>query len=320
MFERVGGWLPEPWRAYWLRWLNRRIPPASHLRLSQRSIFIFPTRRGLGLALVVVLLLLVATNYENSLVFAVAFWLLGMGLVSIFHTYANLAGISLRAMPARPVFAGQQGVVTVSVMGEGRHRPGVVLNWPGEQTHTCEVPAQDQVLVNLSLSAPRRGWIKPGRLRIGSCYPMGWLWAWSWPDLDVALLAYPHPEPGPWPDASGGEGEGVAPRHGGHDFAGYSPYQRGDAPRDVAWRAFARGMPLQTQRYAGGEQRQHWLRWSDFQPLGTEPGLSRMCWWALELARQEQSFGLELATLTITQGTGEAHLQQVLRALAEFSG
>lgn len=315
---RLADYLPEAWRARWQHWLDRRLPPSSRLQLSQRTIFIFPTRRGLGLGFVILLLLLVATNYENSLVFAVGFWLLGMALVSIFHTYANLSGLSLGAVQARPVFAGQEALVEIALGGQGRERPGIVLGWPGGSEQRVQVPASGEVVVGLPLPAPTRGILRPGRLRIGSTFPMGWLWAWSWPDLDVELLVYPHPQPGPWPEQAGEGESGRLQRPGGQDFAGYSHYQPGDSPRDVAWRAYARGMPLQTRRYATAEQRQHLLRWQDFEGLSTEQRLSRMCWLALELARQEHAFGLELPGVSVEAGAGEAHLHRVLSALAMF--
>ena len=57
------------------RWLKRRIPPASRLTLSHRQIFIVPTRAGLALLLLLLIMLIGAINYQNSLVYGVTFLL-----------------------------------------------------------------------------------------------------------------------------------------------------------------------------------------------------------------------------------------------------
>ena len=47
-------------RQRWQRWLDRRIPPASQVTLSHRSIFILPTATGaLYLLMLVVMLILI---------------------------------------------------------------------------------------------------------------------------------------------------------------------------------------------------------------------------------------------------------------------
>ena len=57
----------EQLKPFWQRWLVRRIPPASRIELNHRRIFIMPTRAGAIFALVLILMLLVAINYQNSL-------------------------------------------------------------------------------------------------------------------------------------------------------------------------------------------------------------------------------------------------------------
>ena len=81
------------WRARWQRWLGRRIPAQSEVRLNQRRIFIIPTRQGLGFLLLIALLLIGAINYQNNLAYFLTFWLLSLFLVAILHTYRSLSGL-----------------------------------------------------------------------------------------------------------------------------------------------------------------------------------------------------------------------------------
>ena len=74
------------------QWLRERIPPTSHITLSQKNIFIFPTRTGFVFAGLLVLLILGAINYQASLVYAMAFLLGSLFLVTILYTFRNLSG------------------------------------------------------------------------------------------------------------------------------------------------------------------------------------------------------------------------------------
>ncbi len=59
--------LPRQWFA---AWLARRLPPVKSIRLQQQHIFIVPTRTGIAYAAALLLMLLVAINYQNSLAYA----------------------------------------------------------------------------------------------------------------------------------------------------------------------------------------------------------------------------------------------------------
>lgn len=62
----------------WQRWLNRRIPPASSVELNQRRVFILPTRQGGAFGLALLVMLLAAINYQNSLAYGLTFLLLSL--------------------------------------------------------------------------------------------------------------------------------------------------------------------------------------------------------------------------------------------------
>lgn len=94
--------------AHWQRWLVRRLPPAPRVELTQRRIFILPNQAGLSFAVVLVVILLAAINYQNSPAYGLCFLLLALGLVGIVHTYRNLRGLLLSAGAAPAVFVGEQ--------------------------------------------------------------------------------------------------------------------------------------------------------------------------------------------------------------------
>lgn len=89
------------------RWLDKRMPPANAMTLHQKNIFILPTREGLLFAILIVFMVMAGINYQNSLAYGLVFLLASLFMVSIFHTYRNLAGLTLLAGTSKPAFAGE---------------------------------------------------------------------------------------------------------------------------------------------------------------------------------------------------------------------
>ncbi len=306
----------------WQRWLSRRLPPAASVRLTQRRIFIVPTRVGLAFALALLLMLLAAINYQNSLAYALTFLLASLFIVAILHTYRNLAGLELKAAGARSVFVGEQGQFRLRLESSARTHQAIALGWPGAAYQTRDVPAQGVSECELSLPALRRGWLRPGRLRVESRFPLGFLVAWSWVDLDQALLVYPQPLEGELPLAAGAADEldeqGMrAQGPGSEDFQGLKSYQPGDSKRRLHWKAYSRGQGLLVKDFAALGGRDPWL---DFEALAgdVELRLSLLCHWVLQLSERQQPFALRLPGQLLAPASGEQHRDACLRALALF--
>ncbi|MBB4862399.1 uncharacterized protein (DUF58 family) [Pseudomonas nitritireducens] len=311
--------LPAWVRPRWQGWIARRIPPASSLQLNQRRIFIIPTRQGMAFGVALLLMLLTAINYQNSLAYGLTFLLLSLFIVAILHTYRNLGGLRLTALGAQPVFVGEQVAFRVRLEGEGRPRQAIALGWSAERLQFADVAADQAEELLLSLPAERRGWLRPGRLRVESRFPLGLLVAWSWVDLDQAALVYPHPLPGDLPLQAGvadDDEEGArAVGRGVDDFQGLRPYQSGDSRRRLHWKAYSRGQGLLVKDFSALAGRNLWL---DFNSLGgdAEGRLSRLCHWVLQLSLRQQPFGLNLPDAQVPVGLGDGHREACLRALA----
>lgn len=304
------------------RWLARRIPPASQVRLDQRRIFILPTRAGVAFGVALVPMLLVAINYQNSLAYALTFLLLSVFLVAILHTFRNLSGLNLKAAGGAPVFLGEQAHFHVTLESGGRGHQAVALGWPPQALQLLDVPADGACSVELHLPTQRRGWLRPRRLRVESRYPLGLLVAWSWVDLDQALLVYPRPRAGDLPLLAGhGEDDDDEGRHvlgpGADDYQGLRAYQPGDSRRRLHWKAYSRGQGLFVKDFAALAGRDIWL---DLEQLDgdLEQRLGLLCHWVLQFTSRGQPFGLRLGAQQLEPDTGDAHREGCLRALALF--
>ena len=160
----------------WQRWLNRRIPPASSVELNQRRVFILPTRQGGAFGLALLVMLLAAINYQNSLAYGLTFLLLSLGVVTILHTYRNLAGLRLTALGADPVFAGERAGFRVRLESPRRARQAIAVGWPERPLEYADLAGDAAAEVLLFHPTERRGWLRPGRLRVESRFPSACWW------------------------------------------------------------------------------------------------------------------------------------------------
>ena len=302
------------------QWLNRRIPPQRKISLSQRNVFIFPSKTGLAFFVLLLLLLFGAINYQNALIYGLTFLLGSMFLVTILHTYKNLAGLTFEYVSSRPGFVGESIEFQIKVtQQQGSAHAGIQLGWPAGLKQWAHLNHSDSDTVHLFVPALRRGWLDPGRLLIETFYPLGLLRAWTWIDFGTKTLVYPKPlfeDPIKHTVTDSDEGE-VVQRDGNDDFYEMRSYREGDPIKHIAWRNYARSDELMVQQFAGHKEIQVILDWDQLSG-DIERRLSRLTGMALIASRSEQEFGLALPGLAIPPNTGATHLERVLSELALY--
>jgi len=309
-------------QARWERWLDRRVPPAREVLLTQRNVYIMPSAQGYAFLALLLALLIAGINYENNLVFAFTFLLAGMFVVCVLHTYANLAGLRVSGVSPAPVFAGESAAFVLRFRDcAGRAHDAIETSWRSAEPAEARVAPGAEGCAMLHLPAERRGWFRPRRIRLRSYYPLGLLRAWSWVDLELACLVYPRPAAGGMLPCVTGRGEEGTPvsEPGSEDFSGHRRYVPGDRLRHVEWRTLAKGQPLQTREYLAHARRSVWLEWEQTEGAGdTEQRLSLLCRRVLDLHRSGADFGLRMPGVCIDPGCGESHRDRALAALALF--
>ena len=306
----------------WLRqWWNRRIPPASRVQLNQRQVFIVPTRTGFAFGGALLLMLLVAINYQNSLAYALAFLLGSLGLLTALHTWRNLAGLELQGLQAEPCFAGEEAVFALALTAKG-HRYGIDLGWRAPLHTRTDVVRHQQARVLLSLPATRRGWLQAPRLRVETRFPLGIWVAWSQVDLAMRTLVYPQPLDAGLPLAAArneDDAQGLqAVARGTDDYQGLEAWQRGDSLRRVDWKAWSRGQGLWVKQFSDLLGSETLLDYSQLQG-DTEQRLSVLCFHVLRLDNALQPYSLQLpGQAVLGPDIGPAHRDSCLSALALF--
>ncbi|TCK09580.1 uncharacterized protein DUF58 [Marinobacterium mangrovicola] len=303
-------------------WSLSRFPRRRTVTLTQNRIYILPTGAGAGFCVVLVLLLLLGINYENNLAYALTFLLVSIFVISIIHTYGNLAGLQVSALAGRPCFRGDKAGFTLQLTAAPkRDYEQLCLCWDGGVSQMLDLTEERMTQVELACDAPERGWLDPGPLLVETRFPLGLFRAWTWIDTGLKTLVYPRPVSCASPPPAGGDGgaevSGVKSR-GPEDFQGLARYEKGGSLHQVAWKVYARGQGLHLKQYAGTASEEIWLDWVTWHNGSVEEKLSGICFWALEFHQREQPYGLRLPGLILAPGSGESHRQRVLKALALF--
>jgi uncharacterized protein (DUF58 family) len=279
---------------------------------------LLPTATGIGWTLAALVILSVAINYGNNLLFALAFLLLSVWVTAGWECLRNLAGLEWTPAPAPSAFAGEMLCLAGRVhdplgrraraplmlcAGTGRRRTrGLAAAWDGGAT------------LELALPAPARGRRRIEGLYLVSPHPLG-LWQARRPLPGMAALVYPRPEGArPLPAAA------PVPAHWRReagDFQGLRAYTPGDAPRRIDWRVYARRGELAVKDFDGGAGG-HAL-WLDIGVCegDVEARLSQLCQWVCAAERQGHEYGLRLGGgQDRTPGLGRAHRRDCLTRLA----
>ena len=325
--------------------------------LRRRRIYILPTRQGAAFGGMLMVMLLGSANYNNGLGYALSFLLASLALVSLIHTYRNLAGLRLLLRNGDSVFADQLARFDLIVDNRGgRGRPAVIVRcrplrapretsprrwwqWPikrpsgpsgaAKPDHVehdvvarTEIAADALQRVELFVPPWQRGWLRVERIVIATRYPFGLFRAWSVPQFNARALIYPTPAgdyalPVPSTGTRLLAGQGLS---GEDDFTGLREYRPGDSPRRINWKALAREQGLLVKHFSGGAFGELRLRWVD--TVGpTEHRVAQLCRWVIEADAQGYRYTLELEQQRVGPrggGQGREHRERCLRALALF--
>lgn len=300
---------------------NEQLP----IVLTQRRIFIVPTRAGLLFGLVLAVMLIGAINYNLSLGHALIFLLAGLAIVGMVHTFRNLVDLRLTPGHVDPVFAGEIARFPLHIENTRRQdRRSLLCAFGKTGGVSVDVPACSRLSIAIPCPSAVRGRLDPGRITLSTCYPLGLFQAWSYPHPPFSCLIYPHPLPSPLPaprpaSHTNGYRQGS---DGDEDFAGLRQRQPSDPIRHIAWKAAARDSgdrPLLVKQFAGGATEDLWLDW-DLTPSDqdTETRLSILAGWILAAEAQQSPYGLRLPGCERNPAQGQAQRDACLEILALY--
>jgi len=272
-------------------------------------------------AVALMLMLIGSINYNLSLGYVLTFLLAGMGIVSILHTFRNLAHMTVSAGRVQPVFAGETAYFGVNLTNaRDEARRAIQLACDGALAMTA-VPAAQTQTVTIPVKAPQRGWLPLPRVTLRTTYPLGFFRAWSYVQPAMRALVYPRPDQSELPPTTPSEegGDAINVGSGSDDFAGLRNYQQGDSPRHIAWKAVAGLDQMLTKMFMGRASRKLTFDWNDLpNDFGPEARLSRLARYVLLAHEAGATYALRIPGRFIESDAGDAHLSRCMEALALY--
>lgn len=300
------------------QWVLRHTPREAQTRLTQRRIYLLPTRFGSMMLLVALAVWIGALNYAVSLAYVLSFWIVALMLLSVLLAYRQLAGLQLQARAAANVFAGDEARFLLQLQWPDTQPRRLRVRWYEADTVLAECTTPGDYA--LPLAAPYRGQLAMPVLRLWSEAPLGLVRAFCHVRLQAALWVYPQPLADPRELAwHGGDGESAALDAGGDDFAGLAPWQAGQSLRRIAWRVYARRGSLAAREFASpaAAGAQPSLSWDDYAAnVPPEQRLSHLCWHVLQASRAGAGLLLRLPQGEYCVAAGDS--EPALLALARF--
>lgn len=305
------------------RWMEARLPRSDTQELTQRNVYILPTRAGWMLLLTLVILLIAAINYQINLGYLLTFMLAGAAAIGMYSCHNNLRGVHLHLQPPVAVFAGQAVPLKIELAQPGkqpRYGIGMAL-LDSEDWAWLDVPAQGRASVQLAWPAAQRGWHACPTLSAQTHYPLGHFRVWTVWCPASQILVYPQPEapspPLPVGMPTAGDQASISRHAASGEFDGVRPYRRGDALKTIVWKKMAKGGELVSRDSQQLHSTQLCLDYQQTAGLqGKEARLSRLTAWVLAAHEQELCYGLRLPNTEIAPDSGATQRDRCLQALA----
>ena len=302
-------------------WMRPRHAETLPVRLDRHRIYILPTATGLFFGVLLGTMGLGALNFNNNPALLLALLLAGAAQASLIGAHLQLSGLTVGAVAADPVPAGEPLHLKVSLAAsDQRLRRGLRIGHGDAATHATF--DSHGTTVELALPTERRGWLPLPRLQLSTVQPLGLAraWAYAWPQQSALVYPAPEAQAPPLPAPAGDQGRAQVTR-AGDDVHHLRAYRAGDAPRSVAWKASARRDSLLVREYEQHRSDQLTLDWTLTAGLAYEQRIRRLARWVDDAEREGRRYALLLpGQPPIPMGLGPLHRHRCLRALALLPG
>tara|TARA_R110002072_G_scaffold172728_1_gene326958 strand:- start:41255 stop:42193 length:939 start_codon:yes stop_codon:yes gene_type:complete len=301
-------------------WLSSKSPRHSSFELSQRNIYIFPSSLGFGFLLLLVLMLLTAINYQNSLIYLLTFFLGTLFFLSIWMCFLNLSELKIETAGVVRCFEGDGKGVRYRIrlskspalplaIKVGIHKNGAQL-----------IPYSQGDLVDIDVMAEKkpRGRYRLNRLYLESRFPFGLVVSWTWLKLDAECWVYPSPVYAP-PDGESHQEDDQQNRllTRSAEMHDLKEYQYSDPTNRIIWKKYAAKDELIIRYSEGSNVNPQWVDWDHYSGL-TEDRLKYLCFDVCKLSAANFTFGFKIPGVLVEPSSGTLHKQACLDALALF--
>lgn len=286
------------------------------------QIYVVPTRMGLLFVGLLFVMLLVSVNNNNNLGYLLTFFMASLYLVSIFHTFENLRGLTITAASAEPTYAGRSATFEIVMRASRTEHCNIILRIDGGPAATATAIQGEAATVEVVKQMERRGIYEVQQLTVGTTYPFGLIRARAHLTPELACLVYPKPAPNPTfsrmytspSQDSGGESVGA----GSEDFDTLRDYVPGDPMSLIHWKAISKGQGMQAKQFEGESGGTYLFDYNHVPGTAREQKLSYLCALVLRAEREKKRYALSIPGTCLPPALGYAHHLKCLEALARM--
>ena len=312
-------------------WLEKRLDKSNCQTLSNRNIYIFPSKFGLVFILFIFLLFVLGTNYQNNLILLFSFIQASFFVSAMLHTFFNLSGISVTSDDEYRLFMGREGAIRLKIVNS---KPYYAVNF---SLGNCEGRQVDlprgESRLDVDYLPESRGICGIPRLKISSRYAFDLFNCWSYVQFDSQLIVYPEPveinqtqfdyliaQARKNQNDIQDENSLIAAQMSGDDFSELRRYQLGESLSQIAWKNVAKGQPWMTKHYESSVSDKLVFSLSQIQSEELETKLGILCYVLINLHNTRVEYGLKLLNVNVLPDNSTEHFQRCLTMLAEYGG
>jgi len=309
--------LPE-WLARKIdHWIEKKTRNESSVyKITRRNIYILPSKHGWLFILTLFAILSGAINYNNSMAYLLCFFLASLGFIAMLQTHQNLNNIIISPAHTKPVLSGQPIEFNFSASANNLENHFAISTG----SKIFNVSHDSNTSFFITESAKKRGLQNPQRFKLYTEFPLGLFHAWTQVKISSPAIIYPRPI------KSDLISSGIFASHnqkisfsGDDDYASIREFQKGDTPKKIAWKLFAKTNQLYTKELHT-ESGEHIF--FDFDKLtqvtNTEERLSVLCGLILHAHKEGIPYGLKISHQEIKPDHGDLHKQKCLTLLALY--
>ena len=299
------------------RWLAAKSPKKSRIVLSQKNIYIFPTSEGFAFLALLILMFLTAINYQNSLIYLLAFFLIVIFFMSIWMCFLNMSGLIISSLETGCCHEGQLAPYQIKLEAKKGIPLGLSIGFSKESLNHVELSLNSQV-VTLTYNGLQRGRHAVPRIRLESRYPFGLIRSWTWLKLDGFVFVYPKAVKAHRVSSFTDRQSSQAAVKLSESLDDIKPYQAGDSSQRILWKKYAATDSLQIKAQEQAKTNSMWLTLDDYESVNIEDKLMNLSFDVCFYSSSRYSFGLDLPGLVIPFGVGDAHQRACLEALSLY--
>lgn len=312
----------------YIKKLKSRITVANGSKLDHKHIFILPNKNGLIFIVAIIVMLFFGLNYENNLILAVCFFLGNSLAISIFYSYFNIRGISVKiSTPEYDIFA--DSIISIPIF---------ISQHNDKEVYALEIQAKngssqliDKItnLTNSSIntSPKKRGYFALPRVKVSSSYPLGLFTAFSYIEPNIKILVLPKPisceyflDKIPTKGNFANQENKITItnniNHDNDEINGLKPYKMGDSIKLIDWKQYAKGRGLMVKNFSFEQNASMFLTKNSIRSQQFEEQISMLTYATIDLSTRNIPFGVNFHEIIISPELGKKHRKAILQALA----